>query len=75
MKMEELIELVEIQLGKKKVKASDHFINDLNAESLDRVHLAAAIQDRFGIVVPEEILVEVGTVQELYDAVNPSSQK
>ena len=32
MKMEELIELVEIQLGKKKVKASDHFINDLELQ-------------------------------------------
>ncbi|MCB9283623.1 MAG: acyl carrier protein [Lewinellaceae bacterium] len=67
MKMEELLDLIEVQLGKKRVRASDHFINDLQAESLDMVHLASAIEDRFGIMVPEKILAQAKTVQELFD--------
>ena len=75
MKMEELIELVEIQLGKKEVRPSDHFISDLNAESLDKVHLAAAIEDRFGIIIPEDVLVSIQTVKDLFDYLSSLTAK
>ena len=67
MKLEALLELVGLQLGKKNVQATDHFFNDLNAESLDMVNLAAAVEDRFGIVIPEEVLTSLQTVQDLFD--------
>jgi acyl carrier protein len=67
MKLESLLELVGLQLGKKNVKATDHFFNDLNAESLDMVNLAAAVEDRFGIVIAEEVLTSLQTVQDLFD--------
>ena len=73
MKIEDLIDLIELQLGKRHVKSSDHFINDLNAESLDMVNLAAAIEDRFGIVIPEAGLVQTQTVEELFELMKSQS--
>lgn len=67
MTIEDIIDLVEIQLGKKNVKLSDRFIQDLNTESLDMVNLAAAAEDRFGVLIPEEVLVTLQTVKDLCD--------
>ena len=66
MTLEQFLELVELQLGKKKVQAGDHFREDLHAESLDLVLLVAALEDRFQVSIPEAVLVKVQTVEDLF---------
>ncbi len=66
MTLEQFLELVELQLGKKKVQAGDHFREDLHAESLDLVLLVAALEDRFQISIPESALVKFQTVEDLF---------
>lgn len=60
-----VIEIVSVQLGRRKVEAADRLIEDLGAESADLVNLAAAIDDRFGVFIGEEALVELRTVADL----------
>ena len=43
--------------------------NDLGADSLDVVDLIQAIEDEFGVTIPDEILEKVVTVQDAYDLV------
>ena len=43
--------------------------DDLGADSLDVVDLIQAIEDEFGVTIPDEILEKVVTVQDAYDLV------
>lgn len=67
MTFEQFLDIVELQLGRKKVKAGDDFREDLHAESLDLVLLVAALEDRFQISIPEAVLVKVRTVEDLFE--------
>ena len=64
-RLEDLLEIVSVQLGRAEVRPEDRFIEDLGAESADLINLAASIDDRFGVFVDEEALVEVRTVADL----------
>ena len=65
MKSESLIRLVEVQLGRKKVKMEDRFAEDLGAESIDMVNLMVTIEENTGIFIPEEVIPELKTLQDL----------
>jgi acyl carrier protein len=45
------------------------FGDDLDADSLDLVELVMALEEEFGIEVPEEELEGIKTVQQAYDLV------
>jgi acyl carrier protein len=45
------------------------FVDDLGADSLDTVELVMALEEEFGIEVPEEDLEGVETVGQAYDLV------
>ena len=45
------------------------FAEDLDADSLDLAEIIMAIEDEFGISIPDEILEKVVTVQDAYDLV------
>ena len=64
---EQFLKTVELQLGRKGVKMSDRFIEDLGAESLDLVNLAVVIEEQTGIFVAVEAVPELNTVQDFYD--------
>ena len=59
------------QLGVKEdeVKATASFVDDLGADSLDTVELVMALEEEFGIEVPEEDLAEVKTVGQAFDVI------
>lgn len=42
-----------------------HIVNDLGAESINVAEIAVAIENEFGIPVPDEMLAEVTTVAAL----------
>lgn len=45
------------------------FADDLDADSLDVVELVMALEEEFGIEVPEEELTEVKTVGQAFDII------
>ena len=59
------------QLGVKEedVSNSASFVEDLGADSLDTVELVMALEEEFGVEVPEEELEGIDTVGQAYDLV------
>jgi acyl carrier protein len=58
-----------LSVPEEKVTPGAHFGNDLEADSLDLVELVMALEEEFGIEVPEEDLEGVETVQQAFDLV------
>jgi len=68
-KIEDVEGLVAVQLGRRRVAASDRIIEDLAAESLDVVNIVAALEDRYQILIEEIELPDLVTVADLYACV------
>ncbi len=47
------------------VRPADHIQNDLGLDSLGVMEVVADIEDRFGFVIPNEVLDRVTTVDEI----------
>ena len=62
-------EIVAEQLGKDEaeVKSESSFIDDLGADSLDIVELVMAMEDEFGIEIPDEDAEKIKTVKDVVD--------
>jgi len=60
-----IVELLEVDETKVVPEAS--FIDDLEADSLDLIEFITAVEDTFGIEIPDEDAEKIQTVQ---DAVN-----
>jgi acyl carrier protein len=49
------------------VTATSSFVDDLGADSLDRVELIMALEETFGIEIPDEDAEKIVTVQNAVD--------
>ncbi len=63
---EKVKSIIAEQLGVKKDEVIDEakFIDDLGADSLDTVELVMALEEEFGIEIPDEDAEKMGTVGE-----------
>lgn len=61
------VEVLSVDAAKITPEAS--FGDDLDADSLDLVELVMALEEEFGVEVPEEELDGIGTVGQAYDLV------
>ena len=64
-----VIQIISEQLGKdeSEVKMSSHFIEDLDADSLDTVELVMALEEEFDIDIPDEAAEKITTVESAVD--------
>ncbi|MBU0693979.1 MAG: acyl carrier protein [Candidatus Omnitrophica bacterium] len=63
---EKIKEIIAEQLGVKKeeIKPESSFIDDLGADSLDTVEVVMALEEEFGIEIPDEDAEKITTVGE-----------
>lgn len=61
---EKVKEIIAEQLGVKKeeIKPESSFIDDLGADSLDTVELVMALEEEFGVEIPDEDAEKMTTV-------------
>jgi len=52
------------------VKLESSFANDLGADSLDTVELVMALEEKFGIEIPDEDAEKIATVQNAVDYID-----
>ena len=64
-----VIQIISEQLGKNEseIKMNSHFIEDLDADSLDTVELVMALEEEFDIDIPDEAAEKITTVESAVD--------
>ena len=64
-----VIKIISEQLGKDEaeIQTNSHFIEDLDADSLDTVELVMALEEEFEIDIPDEAAEKISTVQSAID--------
>eukprot|EP00923_Selenidium_pygospionis_P022940 GHVN01039801.1.p1 GENE.GHVN01039801.1~~GHVN01039801.1.p1 ORF type:complete len:145 (-),score=31.64 GHVN01039801.1:450-884(-) len=64
--VEDVRDVVASQLGvdKEKVVSEASFITDLGADSLDSVELVMALEEKFGVTIPDEDATKIKTVDD-----------
>lgn len=60
------------QLGTELDKVTDQadFIADLGADSLDTVELLMALEEHFGVEIPDDVAENIKTVEDVYQLIN-----
>jgi acyl carrier protein len=68
-KIDDIVEMVSLQLGRRGVSAEHRILEDLGAESVDLVNIVARVEDRYAVTIEEEELPDIVTVADLYQCV------
>ena len=61
--------LVRLQLGIRSVKASDHLLENLGAESVDIVNIIATAEEKYQIEIDEAEIPQLQTVSDLHQLI------
>ncbi|MCK9574340.1 MAG: acyl carrier protein [Candidatus Omnitrophica bacterium] len=74
---EKVKEIIAEQLGVKKeeIKGESSFIDDLGADSLDTVEVVMALEEEFGIEIPDEDAEKITTVGEAVKYIETKAKK
>ncbi len=59
-----------LSVSEDQIKPESRFIEDLGADSLDVVELVMAIEEKFGIEIPDEDAEKIRTVQDALNYIN-----
>lgn len=63
----------QLGLSSSEVTLDSRIVEDLGAESSDIANIVAAIEDRFGVVVPEEEIQDFITVNDVFMGIQENS--
>ena len=74
---QKVIDIVSEQMGvdKSEITRETHFINDLNADSLDTVELVMEFEDEFELSIPDEEAEKIQTVGQAIDYIKEHANK
>ena len=74
---EKVIAIVAEQMGvdKGEINRDTHFVNDLNADSLDTVELVMEFEDEFETSIPDEDAEKIQTVGQAIDFIKAHLNK
>lgn len=69
-------EVIVEQLGANadEVVPTASFVDDLGADSLDTVELVMALEEEFGVEIPDEDAENIKTVQDAVDYINKNKE-
>ncbi len=65
----------QLSLDADQVKPEAQFVNDLGADSLDTVELIMALEEEFGIEIPDEKAEKIKTVGEAIAYIEENAKK
>ncbi|MEM1098191.1 MAG: acyl carrier protein [Planctomycetota bacterium] len=73
---EKVYDIVAEQMGvdKGEIKDETHFVNDLNADSLDTVELVMEFEDEFETSIPDEEAEKITTVGQAITFIKANSE-
>lgn len=64
----------QLGIGEDEITQDSSFMDDLGADSLDIVEVIMAIEEEYGLDIPDSIVEEMITVKELVEFVEKSVQ-
>ena len=65
----------QLSVDESEVTATASFIDDLGADSLDTVELVMALEEGFGIEIPDDAAEKITTVKEAMDYIEAHQKK
>jgi len=65
-KIEEIISLVSLQLGVKKVTEAHRLVEDLGAESADIANIIASLEEKYDLFISEDKIAKIKTVKDIH---------
>ncbi|HYX52544.1 MAG TPA: acyl carrier protein [Candidatus Limnocylindrales bacterium] len=73
---ERVTQIIVDQLGVEpsEVTSTASFVDDLGADSLDRVELIMAFEEQFSLEIPDEDAEKIVTVQDAFDYIQKNSK-
>jgi acyl carrier protein len=60
----------QLEVEENEVTPEANFVNDLGADSLDTVELVMALEEEFGVEIPDEAAEQIETVQAAVDYID-----
>lgn len=63
----------QLSINEADIKNESAFIEDLGADSLDTVELVMALEDEFGVEIPDDQQEKLRTVQDAIDFINANA--
>ena len=64
----------QLGVGEDEVKPEASFVDDLGADSLDVVEMVMALEEEFGIEIPDEDAEKIKTVKEVTDYIEKKAK-
>ncbi|MBO4707090.1 MAG: acyl carrier protein [Elusimicrobiaceae bacterium] len=64
----------QLRVEPEQVKPEAQFVNDLGADSLDTVELIMALEEEFGVEIPDEQAEKIKTVGEAIDHIKAKAK-
>lgn len=65
----------QINVAEDLIKPESDIINDLGADSLDVVEMLMAVESEFNVTIPDEVAMEMKTIQDVINFIEKEQKK